>query len=155
MDHLLVVKYLHVVSSTILFGTGLGTAYFLWAAHRSGEVAAIANVARLAVRADWLFTAPSGIVQPATGALLIHGLGHDPLAPWLVATYILYVIALLCWLPVVRLQYRMRDLATEALVHGTPLPAAYRRCAWAWFALGWPAFLSLLAVFYLMVARPG
>ena len=37
---------------------------------------------------------------------------------------------------------------------GKPLPLGYFRMR-TWYALGWPAFLALLAVFWLMVAKPG
>lgn len=154
MDHVLVVKWLHVLSSTILFGTGIGTAFFFWMAQRWRDVRNIAAVARIVVTADWLFTVTSGVVQPLTGAMLIHGFGYEWTAPWLIVTYGLYLVALACWLPVMRLQIRMRDLAIAAAAGGTPLPPAYHRAARLWFALGWPAFLGLLAIFYLMIARP-
>jgi uncharacterized membrane protein len=39
-------KAIHVVSSTILFGTGLGTAFFKWIVDRAGNVAAIRDLQR-------------------------------------------------------------------------------------------------------------
>jgi uncharacterized membrane protein len=154
MDYLFVIKWLHILSSTVLFGTGLGTAFFLWSAHLTGNAGTIASVARITVRADWLFTATSGVVQPLTGLALALGFGHDLTSRWLVWTYVLYGVALLCWLPVVKLQIEMRNLALQAASEGTPLPERYHRAARTWFILGWPAFISLLAVFWLMVARP-
>lgn len=150
----LFVKWLHVLSATVLFGTGLGTAFQMWMAHRRGDVRAIAATARNVVKADWLFTATSGVAQPVTGGVMIWMAGHDSLAPWLAWSYALYALALACWLPVVWLQIRVRNLAEAAVREATPLPAAYHRCMRWWFALGWPAFLSLLAIFWLMVARP-
>ncbi len=51
----------------------------------------------------------------------------------------------LCWLPVVVLQIRMRDLAEAAVAAGEPaLPPRYHALARLWFWLGWPAFLSML-----------
>jgi uncharacterized membrane protein len=154
MDHMLVIKWLHVLSATVLFGTGLGTAFFMWSAHLTSDAAIIAATAKTVVRADWLFTATSGIIQPVTGLMLVHGYDHDPLSPWLLWTYGLYVLALVCWLPVVRLQMRMRDLAAEAAAARIPLSDNYHRAAKLWFLLGWPAFIALLIVFYLMLARP-
>jgi uncharacterized membrane protein len=147
-------KWLHVLSSTVLFGTGIGTAFQMWFAHRSGDARAIAVVARNVVRADWLFTLPSGIVQPISGFALVVMNGLEPDASWLVATYVLYLIAFVCWVPVVVLQIRVRDMAQAAVAAGTPLPDAYRRMMSLWFALGWPAFLGLMAVFLLMIAKP-
>lgn len=154
MDHVSLVKWLHIVSSTILFGTGLGTAFFLWTSHQTGDARTIARVATIVVRADWIFTAPSGVVQPVTGLMLIHGLGYSLLEPWLVASYGLYLLAFLCWAPVVWLQIRMRDLAIVADAKEQPLPREYFRYARAWFFLGWPAFAALLTIFGLMIVKP-
>lgn len=150
----LFVKWLHIVSATVLFGTGLGTAFQMWMAHRRGDPWVIAGTARNVVTADWLFTATSGVLQPVTGGLLVWIAGYDPLAPWLAWSYALYLLALACWLPVVWLQIRVRDLAEAAVRDGAPLPVAYYRCMKWWFVLGWPAFISLLAIFWLMVKRP-
>lgn len=144
----------HILSATLLFGTGLGTAFHMLATHLRGDVAAIAAMTRNTVLADWLFTATSGVVQPVTGFLIVFTGGYDPLAGWLVATYVLYAIAGLCWLKVVQLQYRMRRLAIAAHETGQALPAAYHAAMKLWFALGWPAFLALLAVLALMVMKP-
>jgi uncharacterized membrane protein len=154
IDGYLWLKWLHVLSSTVLFGTGMGTAFQMWLAHRRREPRAIAVVARNVVLADWLFTLPSGIVQPITGFALVLAGGLDFGASWLVATYALYALAFACWAPVVVLQIRVRDLAAMAVADGTPLPPAYQRAMGLWFALGWPAFVSLLIVFLLMIAKP-
>ena len=154
MNTYVLLKTLHILSSTLLFGTGLGTAFFMWFTHRGGQIAAIANVARLTVRADFLFTAPAVIVQPVTGLLLMREMGFGFDAPWLQAAVALYLLAGACWLPVVWLQWRACELAQAALREDTPLPAAYYRSMRWWFALGWPAFLAVLATFWLMVAKP-
>ncbi|MBI3710250.1 MAG: DUF2269 domain-containing protein [Proteobacteria bacterium] len=154
IDAYLWVKTLHIVSSTILFGTGLGTAFHMWLTHLGGDVRAIAAVSRNVVLADFLFTTPAIILQPVTGVLLIWIGGHDSLAPWLVAAYALYILAGLCWLPVVRLQIRVRDIARAAAEKGQPLPPLYGRYMKIWFALGWPAFAAVIAIFWLMTEKP-
>jgi len=148
------VKWFHILSATVLFGTGLGTAFQMWTAHRSGDTRAVATVARNTVRADFLFTTPAVIVQPLTGFVLIRMTGADLWASWLIAAYALYILVGACWLPVVALQIRVRDLATAAAIEGAPLGAEYRRAMRLWFALGWPAFAGVLAIFWLMVAKP-
>lgn len=153
-DLYLWIKLAHILSATILFGTGLGTAFQMRAAHARGDVAAIAVVAQNTVVADWLFTATAGILQPLTGILLARMVGYDLLESWLVATYALYAIAGLCWLKVVQLQYRMRRLALAACQERKPLPEGYHRAMRLWFVLGWPAFAGLVVVFGLMVMRP-
>jgi uncharacterized membrane protein len=147
-------KLLHILSATLLFGTGLGTAFHMWMAHRSRQVHAIAAAARHTVLADFLFTTPAVIVQPVTGYLLIRLGGIEPASPWLVATYALYALTGACWLPVVRLQIRARDLAAHAAAPGEELPGQYWRIMRWWFALGWPAFTAVIAIFWLMVAQP-
>ena len=149
-----IVKTIHIISAAVLFGTGLGTAFFFWFTHRSGQPAAIAVAARLTVRADTLLTTPAVIVQPLSGYLLMRLLGSDWHTPWLQAAAALYLLAGACWLPVVWLQWRACRLADAALRDGTALPPAYHRCMRIWFALGWPAFLAVLATFWLMVAKP-
>ena len=147
-------KFVHVVSATLLFGTGLGTAFFMWMTHRTGNVSAIAAAARITVLADWLFTTPAVIVQPLTGVMLARQVGYDLGASWLVASMLLYLVAGACWLPVVWIQIRVRELAAHAAAHGEPLPPRYHRLMRAWFGLGWPAFAAVLVIFWLMVRKP-
>ncbi|MGO9935591.1 MAG: DUF2269 family protein [Steroidobacteraceae bacterium] len=150
-----VLKVIHIVSSTVLFGTGLGTAFFKWAVDRSGNVSAIRVVSEKVVMADWLFTTPAIVVQPVTGIMLAHGMGYSLARGWLFYALCLYALAGLCWIPVVGLQIRMRDLARAAEQNGTPLDAKYWRLARRWFWLGLPAFTSVVIVFWLMVWKPG
>jgi uncharacterized membrane protein len=154
MDLYFLARTLHIISATVLFGTGIGIAFFFWMGMRSGEAAMALFAARTTATADMIFTLTAGIAQPLTGFWLVWLAGYDPFAAWLVITYILYLIALACWLPVVWLQLRIRDLY-EARVRGEGFDEALcRRYFRWWFALGWPAFLGLVAVFWLMVAKP-
>ncbi len=150
----LLLKWLHVVSSAILFGFGAGTAYYFWLAHRTGDPRTIASVGRMVVKADWMFTGTSGVVQPVTGIMLAHLAGIDLRESWLVASFLLYLLALGCWLPVVALQIKAQRLASIAVAEGKRLSEDYQRCMRLWFTLGWPAFIGLLCVFWLMIARP-
>jgi len=147
-------KAIHIVSSTILFGTGLGTAFFKWIVDRSGNVSAIRVVSEKVVLADWLFTSPAIVIQALTGVALARLMGFPMTHGWVAYAIALYCIAGLCWLPVVWLQMRMRDLARNSDSGGPPLPSAYWSYARIWFWLGVPAFLSLVVVFWLMVAKP-
>jgi len=153
MDYL-IVKWLHVLSSTILFGTGIGSAYYLFFVSRTRDVRAIAVVAQRVVIADTLFTATTAVFQPLSGWYLAHLAGMPMLQGWLGWSILLYAVAIGCWLPVVWMQVRMRDLARQALRDGTVLPAGYWRLLRAWTALGVPALVSFVAIFWLMVAKP-
>ncbi|MGX9720015.1 DUF2269 family protein [Stenotrophomonas acidaminiphila] len=150
---IVLVKYLHILSSTFLFGTGVGTAFYLLFASRGRDPRVVAAVARLVVVADWIFTATTVVFQPLSGLYLAHRLGIPLGTPWLYWSLVLFLIAALCWLPVVRLQIRLRDIAQAAADSGQPLPLEYDRHLGAWAALGVPALLSFLAIFYLMTAR--
>ena len=106
------------------------------------------------MRADFLFTLPAVILQPVTGAMLVAKGGFDPAQRWLVVSYALYVVAGLCWLPVVWLQIRMKRMLEEKAAGAAFDSAAYERLRKVWFLLGWPAFLGLTVVFWLMVTKP-
>ncbi len=153
MEYLLV-KVIHILSSTLLFGTGLGSAFYKWMADRGGDLHAMARTNRTVVIADWLFTTPTVIIQPITGFWLVHILGFPLDQPWVVIAVILYLIAGGCWLPVVWLQIRMRDLATEAVMKEQKLDERYHRYARLWFWLGVPAFIAMVVVYFLMVFKP-
>lgn len=150
----LVVKWLHVLSSTVLFGTGIGSAFYLLATTLTRDVRAVAVVSRMVVRADWLFTATTAVLQPLTGFWMMHLAGFPMATPWLRVSIVFYGLALACWFPVVWLQMRLRDLAGIAARDATALPAAYWRCFRWWVALGIPAFFLFVAIFWLMVAKP-
>lgn len=150
----LIVKYLHVLSSTILFGTGIGTAFYLAVVSRTRDARVVAVVARYVVIADWIFTATTVVIQPVTGIYLARLLGTPLTTPWLYWSMALYAIAVAFWVPVVWLQVRLRDLAIEAAKKGEELPPRYAGLLGTWAAFGVPALLCFLAIFYLMVARP-
>jgi len=150
----LAIKWVHIVSSTILFGFGAGSAWYFWAAHLTRDARTIAKVARIVARTDIWFTGVSGLAQPATGFALASMNGFDLGASWLVATYALYVLAFACWVPVVWLQFRVARLAQVAAEGDGVLSEDYRKTVRLWFILGWPAFLALLAIFWLMIAKP-
>ena len=145
---------MHILGATILFGTGLGIAFFFWSARQSDDRARL-FAARTTVRADFFFTLPAVILQPLTGAWLIAHGGIDARSSWIVTSLCLYAVAGLCWIPVVWLQIQMRDML-ESNVAGRGFDERrYERLRRIWFALGWPAFLGLVLVFWLMVAKPG
>jgi uncharacterized membrane protein len=150
----LILKYLHIVGASVLLGTGAGIAFFMLLAHRTGDPRVIAGVARIVVIADYLFTASAVVLQPVTGAALVWLLGYSFLEGWIFLSLLLYAVTGAFWLPVVRLQTRMRDLASTSAEHNQPLSGEYHRYFRMWFAFGFPAFASVLAIFWLMIARP-
>lgn len=153
MDYI-TVKWLHILSSTFLFGTGIGSAFYMLFTSLSGDARATAIVARYVVIADWIFTTPTIIIQPLTGFYLLHLAQMPFTSAWIMWSIFLYFVAGACWLPVVWMQIRMRKFAEEAARSGAELPPIYWRYLKIWVALGIPAFFSLVIVFYLMVAKP-
>jgi uncharacterized membrane protein len=153
MDYLSV-KWLHILSSTVLFGTGIGSAFYLLLATLGREARAVATVSRYVVITDWVFTAPTVVFQPLSGYWLMHLAGGMPWStPWIAWSLALYAFAIACWVPVVWIQLRLRDLSAQAANAGAPLPPQYWRFFRWWVGLGCGAFLAFLAIFYLMVAK--
>lgn len=147
-------KFLHVIGASVLLGTGAGIAFFMLMAHRTGDPKMVAATARVVVIADFLFTATAVVLQPITGVLLARTVGYDLTEGWIALSIILYLVTGAFWLPVVWMQAQMRRLAADAARKGEPLPAAYHRLFRWWFAFGFPAFGAVVAIFWLMIARP-
>jgi len=149
----LTLKTIHILSAFLLFGTGLGSAFYKLLADRGGVLENIVITNKNVVLADWIFTTPTVIIQPVTGIIMANMMNLPLTTPWILITLILYAIAGVCWLPVVVLQIRMYKLAKQALENGTVLPAQYHRYARTWFWLGIPAFLAIMVVIVLMVFK--
>jgi len=152
----LVVKWLHLLGAAVLFGTGMGIAFFAWFGYRrgmqEGNIGLIQGVLRLTVIADTVFTATAAIAQPVTGWFLWRMTGGRWPDRWLLWVLVLYAFVGACWLPVVWLQILLRNGAVRAQTVGQ-LDARFHGRFRLWFALGWPAFLAVLGLFGLMLAR--
>jgi uncharacterized membrane protein len=147
-------KLIHVISSTILFGTGLGTATVMLYGYYCQNISAMAVINRYVVLVDWIFTGTSGFIQPISGLLLVYIAGYPLHSLWIIGSLIAYSIAAVCWFVVVYLQIKLRDLSELACQKNSELPEIYHVYFKWWFILGWPAFISLIVVFYLMVMKP-
>lgn len=152
MNTYLLLKLVHIISAAVLFGTGVGIAFFMFRAHRSGNIEALRVVTRNVILADWIFTATAVLAQPLSGILLMFHAGYALTSPWLGWVAALYVLTGACWIPVVMLQYRMARYAARAASFDT-LPEGYHRCFRAWVLLGAPAFTMVIALYALMVYR--
>jgi uncharacterized membrane protein len=149
-----ILKYLHVLGAIVVLGTGAGIAFFMLMADRSRDAAFIARTAGVVVLADLIFTATAVAAQPITGYLLLRQTGGALTESWVIASLALYAVAGAFWLPVVWMQLRMRDLARAAVAAGAPLPPAYHRLFRWWFAFGFPGFGAVMAIVWLMIAKP-
>ncbi len=151
----LTLKLIHVLSGAVLFGTGAGIAFFMLMADRTKDPKTVAEVARIVVVADFIFTASAVVIQPITGFWLMALEGYRPNEPWIVSALGLYVLAGACWIPVVLMQMDMKKLAEAAAAAGEPLPERYHTLYRRWFLLGWPAFAAVIGIYALMVFKPG
>ncbi len=147
-------KTLHIVSSTLLFGTGLGTFFFMLMATRSKNVEAIKVTAKTVVIADWIFTSPAVPIQFITGILLMNILGVSYSSQWFVAVVSLFVFVGFLWLPVVWIQIQMKNILHD-LPDNEPLPERFTTLMRRWTYMGYPAFGAVLVIFVLMVYKPG
>ena len=154
MDYENLLRLVHVVGATVLLGTGAGIAFFMVMAVRTRNPALIAHVAGTVVVADTLFTATASVLQPVTGYLLVEAIGWSLWEGWIVLSLALYVLTGLFWLPVVRIQMQLRELARQAAADGGALPAEFDRLYRIWFACGFPAFAAVVAIVWLMLTKP-
>jgi uncharacterized membrane protein len=154
MTTYLILKWLHILSSVLLVGTGFGSAFYLYFTHRTRNTQAIAAVSRLVVKADFWFTTPTILIQPITGFALLSMSGYTITQDWLSWTFALYILSGVCWLPVVWLQLRMADMAAIAVSGNTAIPPRYWDYARYWEWLGYPAFAAMLVIYGLMVFKP-
>jgi len=147
-------RWAHIIGATVLLGTGAGIAFFMVMAHQTREVKIIAHTSKVVVIADWIFTASAVIIQPITGALLALEIGWPLTQGWVLWSILLYIFVGVFWLPVVWIQHQLRDMAQAAVQLDTELPARYFSLYRIWFICGFPAFLAVLAIIWLMVSRP-
>jgi uncharacterized membrane protein len=149
-----IVKYLHVLGAIVILGTGTGIAFFMLMAHRSGDAAFIARTAATVVIADLLFTASAVVLQPVTGGVLMALSATSLAERWLAASLGLYAVAGMFWIPVVFMQIEMRDLARTVAAQNAALPARYFKLYRRWFLFGIPGFGAVMAILWLMIAKP-
>ena len=150
MNTYLTLKLIHIMSAAILFGTGMGTAFFMLRAYLSGNTEALRVTTRDVVLADWLFTTPAVVIQLITGFWLMNILNISYSSLWFVLVISLFILVGLCWLPVVGIQIRI-----TAMMNRGASPKDIQHLFKAWVALGIPAFLSMIVLFWLMVSKYG
>jgi len=154
MDLYLTVKTLHILSSTILLGTGIGIAFFMFRSYFATNSHQKLYAAKTTVLADYLFTLPAVVIQPISGIWLVINGGYNWVDLWLISTVIIYAFVGLCWIPVVWIQIQLKQILIKSLEMNTPLPLQYNHLFKIWMMLGIPAFIGLVAIFFLMVMKP-
>ncbi len=146
-------KVLHIVAVTLFFGAGLASVVLKLQADRSGDLRNVVFAHRAVVFADWVFTIPSGVLLPLTGAGMVWLFKWPWTSGWVATGIVLYVVAGVTWLPAWFLQFKMLRVAEAALRDGAPLPPEYHRWTRIWAALGFPAFLASVGAMWMMVGK--
>lgn len=150
MDSYTLIRLIHIISASILFGTGIGIAFFMLRAHLSGNLEAMAVTTRNVVLADWIFTTPAILIQIITGLWMTFQLSIPPGSVWFITVIALFILIGFCWIPVVLIQIKIRNI-----IAGGGKMADYQNLMKTWVALGIPAFASILILFFLMVTKYG
>lgn len=150
MNSYLWIKLVHIVGATVLFGTGLGIAFFMLKAFLSGSREALAVTARNVVLADWIFTAPAVVIQLLSGVWLTRQIGIPFDSAWFVAVVGLFILVGACWIPVVWIQIRIRKIVSDG---GSSVDI--QRLMSVWIGLGAVAIIGVLLLLFLMVSRVG
>jgi uncharacterized membrane protein len=153
MDSYLFLKLVHILAAVVVTGTGAGIAFFMLMASRSNNSQAILVTAKSVILGDWIFTLPAVFVQLISGLLLMKNLGYSFSSNWFYSVVGLFIFIGCCWLPVLRIQYRLKSLA-EDLVANNQVNNEFRRLMRLWVALGVPAFIAIILIFVLMIYKP-
>ncbi len=148
-----VLKYIHIISSILMVGTGFGSALYVFFANRSGNLQSQYFTNRMVVFLDWIITTPTVIIQPITGIMLAHVMKMNLLSDWFLNIYLFYAIVGAAWLPVVWLQIKMKQLTDQAVLNNEPLNPKYYRYQKAWEFLGYIGFSGAMILFFLMVTK--
>ncbi len=153
MEHYLIFKLIHILAAVVVTGTGAGIAFFMFMANRSNNPQAIYVTTQHVIIGDWVFTAPAVITQIITGVYLMNIQGYSFSAPWFYWVMGLFIFIGVCWLPVLRIQYKLRELA-KVSVDSNQVTPEFKSLMNRWILLGIPAFTAILAIFWLMVFKP-
>ena len=115
MDTYLTLKLIHILAAVVVTGTGAGIAFFMFMANRSNNPQAIYVTAKTVILGDWIFTTPAVITQFVTGLLLMNKLGYSYSSNWFYSVIGLFVFIGICWLPVLRIQYQLKNIAAQSV----------------------------------------
>lgn len=153
MEYYLTLKLIHILAAVVVTGTGAGIAFFMFMANRSNNPQAIYITAKHVILGDWIFTTPAVITQIITGVYLMNMQGYSFSALWFYWVMGLFAFIGVCWIPVLRIQYKLRELA-KISVDSNQVTPEFKSLMKTWTLLGIPAFTAILAIFWLMVFKP-
>jgi uncharacterized membrane protein len=153
MEYYLVLKLIHILAAVVVTGTGAGIAFFMFMANRSNNPQAIYITAKHVILGDWIFTTPAVVIQIITGVILMNMQGYSFSSPWFYWVVGLFLCIGLCWIPVLKIQYKLRELA-KVSVDANKVTPEFKSLMRTWTLLGIPAFTAIMGIFWLMVFKP-
>jgi uncharacterized membrane protein len=147
------IRLLHVLSSALMFGVGVGAFWFVNTAAASKHPVALAVTARNAFAAEMAFGVPVAIIQPLTGWLLMLELGYRFDSAWFWSVVAAYIVTGIAWVYLIKAEYKLRALtAPLAPIESVPeLQHTLQRAR----ALAAFTLTGVVVLFALMVFRPG
>jgi uncharacterized membrane protein len=153
-DLLLPLKFVHMVTMAVMFGTWLGIALFMLFAHRSGNTSVVALTSVFVVRAEKWVMAGAVVLQPLIGFPLGLAVRSSLTAYWLELSVAIYAAVVLIWTLNLLIEMRIRRLSKDAAMAKAPLPPSYRRLFWVWSILTVVGLGGMIAIMALMVWQP-
>jgi uncharacterized membrane protein len=150
-------KTAHVLSAAVLFGGGLGIAFYCWfgycGAMRTGDIGALRSVLRLTVVAGVCLTAPAVAFQAASGWMLMEQLGWTRQSEWSMAVWGLFALVAVFWIAGLCIQAHLsREARRVPSIEW--LPGPFHRWYKRGVALGLPVLAALIAIYWFMIAKP-
>lgn len=142
-------KLIHILSATLMIGTGLGSAFYLFLTYKKSKVSTIKDVLKLVILADKIFTTPSVIIQLITGFWLSSLMGFN-YTNWFWIVISVSFIVLVLWLRAAFIQVKLRKILEDE----NEIPEEFHKLMNIWFYLGVPSFVGSIFIYYLMVYKP-
>ncbi len=148
------IKILHIISASILFGTGIGSAIYIFYIFLKQDLNSIAKALTAVISTNWFFIATSTLILALTGLFMLPLKGYSLYSLWVYGSILGYIIAGACWLPIIWIQMRCRDIALACGNSKNQLPKEYKIYLIIWQILGSLTFITLIIIFYLMINKP-
>ncbi len=143
-----VLKLIHILSATLMIGTGLGSAFFLFLTYKGRNVQNLRHVVKLVIRADKYFTAPSVIIQLITGILLSNIL-ELTYSRWFWIVLSTSLVIFILWLRAAFIQVWL----SRQLLQSEVLTPEFHQNMRLWILLGVPSFALSIFIYYMMVFK--
>lgn len=141
-------KLIHILSATLMIGTGLGSAFYLYLTYKKAQLSTVRDVLNLVIFADLIFTTPSVFIQIITGVMLSNVIGLT-FTNWFWVVISVSFIVFVLWVRAAFIQVKLKKL----IANETEIPEKFHQLMKVWFYLGIPSFLGSIFIYYLMVYK--